>query len=333
MKAIRTIGFTGTIASGKTSRCKHLVEVAERRQRHRCPPPAERGVGAVAPSTSEGKAVPSPTTSAALSSSSSSSTTSSPAVAVHYINADLVGHHIYEPGKPCYHALLQHFGTSILSAGDATAHTATTTTAAAAGAAAGAAAAAPPLIDRRVLGEIVFAEERKLQELNAICWPFITAGIKEEYARVCARYRGTAPLLTGASARKPVVATTAVTAAAAAAAAPPGGPAVVLIIVEAALLCEMTEVLDLTTDLWMTHCTPATAVDRVMVRNHLSREAAQQRVASQLDVEQKLRKLRHLAYKGGVEVFDTTQVKLAEGLRETEAAFDRYWREKIAVHL
>ncbi|TPP55313.1 Dephospho-CoA kinase family protein [Leishmania donovani] len=294
MKTIRTIGFTGTIASGKTSRCKHLLKVAESWQQ------------SIAAAKGSGKNNATP--SAALGSDRTmrpQAIPSSSALAVHYINADLVGHHIYEPGKPCYYDLLQHFGTAILTAPAptkaASQQTGPPTQRIQEGAGRGFSAAgsgkAEPFIDRRVLGQIVFAEERKLQELNSICWPYITAAIKDEHAKVYAT------------------------------------PAVGLVIVEAALLCEMTEVLELTTDLWMTHCTSATAVDRVMMRNQISREDAERRVASQLDVERKLLKLRHLPYKGDIEVFDTTQVSLEEGLKETEAAFERYWRKKIAVHL
>ncbi|KAG5481320.1 hypothetical protein LSCM4_07031 [Leishmania orientalis] len=337
MKAIRTIGFTGTIASGKTSRCKRLVEVAQQRQQS-----VSAAAGAVKHST---------TSTSALGSYREvrpQAMPSSSGLRVHYINADLVGHHIYEPGKPCYYDLLQHFGTAILSAptpAEARSHHASSPIQPVQGAdgcsdCAAQSGKTEPRIDRRVLGEIVFSEERKLRELNAICWPYITAAIKDEYGKVCASLKAPCPPSMGPAGDSSA------TEKSPSAVSPPSpspptssdagaltAPAVGLFIVEAALLCEMTEVLELTTDVWMTHCTPATAIDRVMERNHISREAAEQRVASQLDVEQKLRKLRHLPYKGDIEVFDTTQVSLAEGLKETEAAFDRYWRNKIAVHL
>ncbi|CBZ25537.1 conserved hypothetical protein [Leishmania mexicana MHOM/GT/2001/U1103] len=337
MKTIRTIGFTGTIASGKTSRCKHLVKVAENWQQ------------SIAAAKSSG--TNSATPSAALGSDRAMPPQAIPpsaALAVHYINADLVGHHIYEPGKPCYYELLQHFGTAILSAPapatGASQQAGSLTQRAQEGARRGVGPGGPekaePLIDRRVLGQIVFAEERKLQELNTICWPYITAAIKDEYAKVCASLKvAYPPLMRSAGTLFSATKTPTV-------ASPPSSspstspdaavlaaPAVGLVIVEAALLCEMTEVLELTTDLWMTHCTPATAVDRVMMRNQISREDAERRVTSQLDVERKLLKLRHLPYKGDIEVFDTTQVSLEEGLKETEVAFERYWRKKIAVHL
>ncbi|GET87738.1 hypothetical protein, conserved [Leishmania tarentolae] len=336
MKTIRTIGFTGTIASGKSSRCKHLVEVARRWQR------------SLSAAKGSGKSSAASTAVVGGDHTMQHNAISSSALTVHYINADLVGHDIYEPGKPCYYELLQHFGTAILSASVSTEEASAQAESPAQrvqdgtdrGGDASGSGKAGPRIDRYVLGQIVFAEERKLQELNSICWPYITAAIKDEYARVCASRTAAYPPLpasagTSCSAVKTgtVVLPPSPSPSMSSDAAALAESAVGLVIVEAALLCEMPEVLELTTDVWMTHCTPATAVDRVMVRNQISREDAELRVASQLDVEQKLLKLRQLPYKGGIEVFETTHVSLEEGLKETEAAFGRYWREKIAVHL
>ncbi|KPI84721.1 hypothetical protein ABL78_6214 [Leptomonas seymouri] len=299
MRAILTLGFTGTIASGKSSRCKRLVEVAAEHQR-------ALGIGTVAAKTMSHKPNPpsqAPTPYAA------------DAVLTHYINADLVGHHIYEPGKPCYRDLVQHFGTSILSRTSASEALKTE-----GGRGTSASVDRPPFIDRRVLGEIVFSDERKLRELNSICWPYISAAIRAEHLAVCARATATAP---------PSGIDTSVLDAV------PRGPAVAvaLIIVEAALLCDLTDILSLTTDLWMTHCTPWTAVDRLMQRNGLSREAAERRVSSQREVGEKLQTLREFSYRGDIKVFDTTQISLAEGLKETEKAFNMYWKQKVLVHL
>lgn len=327
MKAIRTIGFTGTIASGKSSRCKRLVEVAKEHQR-------VLGTAASAARVLSNKPM--------TKTEKSASTAVSNSVMVHYINADLVGHSIYEPGKPCYKDLVHHFGSVILSRIPTAVPPGTNNSAPAGSASSGGTSNSnndrdiklhghpsskidnsfPPLIDRRVLGDIVFADEHKLDELNAICWPYISAAIRAEHAAVCARAMAM-PLPSGVDARLyPNI--------------PPettSPAAVALIIVEAALLCDMTDVLNLTTDLWMTHCTPVTAVDRLMQRNGLSREAAERRVASQHEVGQKLQVLRELSYKGDIEVFDTTQVSLVAGLKETEKAFERFWAKKVLVHL
>lgn len=58
------------------------------------------------------------------------------------LNADLVGHEVYLPGRPAYHEIIAAFGDSIV-AQDGT-------------------------IDRKKLGPIVFADPRNLAKLNAI---------------------------------------------------------------------------------------------------------------------------------------------------------------------
>jgi dephospho-CoA kinase len=323
MKAVLTIGFTGTIASGKSSRCRRLVEVAKEHQRR-----LDTGLKAAhVISNKPTRNVASPITNCVL---------------VHYINADLVGHNIYEPGKPCYHDLVHHFGSSILSRTDVPVSPGVTSAAANTRSepplqehdvrpihpTTSAPPPPPPLlprIDRCVLGEIVFGSEHKLQELNAICWPYISAAIRTEHAAVCARATAS-PLPSGSNASVPPSPPASKCAEAAATSA------VALIIIEAALLCDMTDVLSLTTDLWMTHCTPATAVNRLIERNGLTPEAAQRRVASQREIGETLQTLRELSYKGDIEVFDTTQVSLAEGLKETEKAFEKYWQKKVLMH-
>lgn len=86
MKVITdVIGFTGTIASGKTARCQYLLQLAR-----------EYASNVVA------------------------NVSNKAAIHVHYISADKVGHEIYLPGKPCYYRLIEHFGRGILEAKTAT---------------------------------------------------------------------------------------------------------------------------------------------------------------------------------------------------------------------
>jgi len=66
------------------------------------------------------------------------------------LNADLVGHEVYLPGRPAYNDIVAEFGTAVV-ADDGT-------------------------IDRQKLGPIVFADPAKLARLNAITHP----RIKEE---------------------------------------------------------------------------------------------------------------------------------------------------------
>jgi dephospho-CoA kinase len=58
------------------------------------------------------------------------------------LNADLVGHEVYLPGRPAYHEIIEAFGKDVV-ADDGT-------------------------IDRKRLGPIVFADPRNLARLNAI---------------------------------------------------------------------------------------------------------------------------------------------------------------------
>jgi dephospho-CoA kinase len=78
------------------------------------------------------------------------------------INADLVGHEVYEPTKPGFDAIVAEFGAGIV--GD------------------------DGRIDRKKLGPIVFADGAKLDRLNAIVHPLIRAEIERRIGR--ARDRG-----------------------------------------------------------------------------------------------------------------------------------------------
>lgn len=73
------------------------------------------------------------------------------------INADLIGHEIYEPGKPGFDAIVAEFGTEVVGPDGR--------------------------IDRKRLGEIVFSDSVKLERLNAIVHPLIRAEIERRIAR------------------------------------------------------------------------------------------------------------------------------------------------------
>jgi dephospho-CoA kinase len=74
------------------------------------------------------------------------------------LNADLIGHGIYVPGKPAYDEIIEEFGREVL-AEDGT-------------------------IDRKKLGPIVFADPKKLARLNEITHPRIAAEIRERLAEL-----------------------------------------------------------------------------------------------------------------------------------------------------
>jgi phosphopantetheine adenylyltransferase/dephospho-CoA kinase len=69
------------------------------------------------------------------------------------INADIVGHSVYEPGTRAYNEIIAGFGNEILNSDGS--------------------------INRKRLGSIVFSDSEKLQELNSIIWPRIMERIKE----------------------------------------------------------------------------------------------------------------------------------------------------------
>ena len=78
------------------------------------------------------------------------------------INADLVGHEVYEPGKPGFDAIVAEFGAGVVGEDGR--------------------------IDRKKLGPVVFADGAKLERLNAIVHPLIRVELERRIAR--AREKG-----------------------------------------------------------------------------------------------------------------------------------------------
>lgn len=74
------------------------------------------------------------------------------------LNADLVGHEVYLPGKPAYGEIIEAFGREVV-AGDGT-------------------------IDRKKLGPIVFADPANLAKLNSITHPRIKEMMREKLADI-----------------------------------------------------------------------------------------------------------------------------------------------------
>jgi len=73
------------------------------------------------------------------------------------LNADLVGHEVYEPGKPGFSAIVAEFGGDVVGADGR--------------------------IDRKTLGAMVFADGAKLERLNAIVHPLIRAELEHRIAQ------------------------------------------------------------------------------------------------------------------------------------------------------
>lgn len=74
------------------------------------------------------------------------------------IDCDQLAHEIYEPNKQCYIKLVLHFGNNILNQ--------------------------DLRINRTKLGEIVFQDKKKLNELNEIVWPFLEFEIQHRIEEV-----------------------------------------------------------------------------------------------------------------------------------------------------
>ncbi|MEW6272152.1 MAG: dephospho-CoA kinase [Thermodesulfobacteriota bacterium] len=73
------------------------------------------------------------------------------------INADVIGHEVYAPGKPGFDAIVAEFGTDVVGPDGR--------------------------IDRKRLGALVFADSAKLSRLNAIVHPLIRAEIERRITR------------------------------------------------------------------------------------------------------------------------------------------------------
>jgi dephospho-CoA kinase len=143
------------------------------------------------------------------------------------IDADRVGHELLRGSRAIYQELLRGFGNEILDSKGA--------------------------IDRRRLGDIVFADPAKLRDLNAILHPRIMARVEGQAAQYHAESPGS------------------------------------VIVVDAALLFEagiggrFTKVL-------VVWCRPEQQIERLMAKTGLSRQEAEQRIAAQMPVDQKRRR-------------------------------------------
>jgi len=74
------------------------------------------------------------------------------------INADQLGHQVYEPGRPAYREIIEAFGPQVVGEDGA--------------------------IDRRRLAQVVFADPQALARLNRITHPRIREAIRERLAQL-----------------------------------------------------------------------------------------------------------------------------------------------------
>lgn len=75
------------------------------------------------------------------------------------INCDKLAHEIYEPGTQCHTKLVEHFGADIQHDENG-------------------------LINRKKLGAIVFADKKKLDELNEIVWPSLMLEVQRRIDQI-----------------------------------------------------------------------------------------------------------------------------------------------------
>jgi dephospho-CoA kinase len=139
------------------------------------------------------------------------------------IDADKLGHETYRQGTDTHRAVLQAFGPDV--------------------------AGADGEIDRKALGEKVFADPEARRRLEAIVWPAIRRLAEERLAEL--RAKGTA-----------------------------------IAVLEAAVLIE-ADWLPLVDEVWLVAVSPETARRRLMERNGLSPEQAEARLRAQLPNEKR----------------------------------------------
>lgn len=70
------------------------------------------------------------------------------------VNCDKIAHDLYLPGKDGFRAIIEHFGSSILTSDG--------------------------FIDRKLLGDVVFNNREQLEKLNTLIWPLILREAKKE---------------------------------------------------------------------------------------------------------------------------------------------------------
>ncbi|HEY9720784.1 MAG TPA: dephospho-CoA kinase [Oscillatoriaceae cyanobacterium] len=153
------------------------------------------------------------------------------------IDSDLIAREIVEPGAPAYREIVAAFGSDVVRA-DGT-------------------------LDRAKLGAIVFSDQAKLHQLNAMTHPRVRQVMLDRLAE-----------LQGLP-------------------SPP--PAAVLVI---PLLFE-NALEHLVEEVWVVASSPACARERLIVRDGFSPEEAERRIAAQLPIEQKVARAGRVIHNEG----------------------------------
>lgn len=272
-----TLGFTGTIASGKSVRVGHVAQLIRR---------------------------------CLASTLGSNDPCASPAfpftsVRVEVINADTIGHDLYRPGTACYHEIVEAFGTGVLA-------TTTSVPSSTPAMTSRTPIISLPPINRRALGNIVFADDSELAKLNRICRSRLESRIVSTHETILqdASHRETAAV------RGSKI-------------------SVVFILLEAALLMNIPKALHLCDALWVTHCDRNTAINRVIRRDNLDRDAATKRVDIQPNLQDVLETIiKGRGFERPIFTLDTgNNSSLEQGLDDLTQRFQQYWKHEITPSL
>lgn len=151
-----------------------------------------------------------------------------------------------------------------------------------------------PPVCRKALGHRVFSDPAELQKLNRICRPRIEDAIVAAHTSLLSQMQSTSN---------------------------PG-----FVLIEAAVLTALPRTIHLCEDVWLLHCSPSEAVQRIIHRDGLTEAAALQRVQSQATADVMKQQLSQMMNASqGLWLEDTGGVPLEKGLQLIAAAFDRYW--------
>jgi len=169
------------------------------------------------------------------------------------LNADQIAHDLIRPGQPAYDEIVRTFGPEVLAPDGA--------------------------IDRRLLGQRVFADPGGLEQLNQVVHPRVAAALDAEFARL--------------------------------AAAEPAA----IVLLEAALLVEAGYHRQLD-KLVVTWCQPEQQVERLRKNTGLTRAEAEQRLAAQLPQGEKRRQADYeIDCSGSLQATEKQVEKVLEELR------------------
>lgn len=174
------------------------------------------------------------------------------------IDADKVGHKAYLPGTKCLEKLVKHFGRRILMSNGQ--------------------------VDRKVLGSIIFKDNKERETLNKIVWPAIKELMVKERDEVALE-------------KSNIINT-------------PRDPFMFnnLIVIEAAILIE-AEWTDIVDEVWVVSAEESIRVERLINRNKFSKQEALNRIKAQMSNEDREKRAKVVLKNNSTALSLTKQVK------------------------